>query len=260
MILIKPDMNRRIAIPGVPGPVLRPVDIDQARTGFSSLRTLRIYSFDKGSVIEGHAEEDEVLIVMMGGSIALLMMTPDSGDPPHSLTLTAASDSPGGPCAAYLPPHACYRLTAESNAEVAYVRATPSGGPPPHVFRSHSVPDHRGVTILLEEKNYARQLRLRLVQVKTGQEDMSVMPMQEREHTYEALIHVRTTPSEGVANLARQHAPLTPLASWDTIAVAPGDSPAISFKAKSSALVLIVFATEPPHRSDDDLVAHSSEA
>ena len=66
-------------------PVQRPVDIDRSQTGFANLRSLRIYRFDKDSVIDGHAEEDEVLIVMMAGSVELTMMDHNAGDSPAAL-------------------------------------------------------------------------------------------------------------------------------------------------------------------------------
>jgi hypothetical protein len=240
---IKADYQRHIEIAGVAEPVQRPVDIDRSQTGFAVLRSLRIYRFDKGSVIDGHAEEDEVLIVMLAGSIELSMMDHTSGDSPRPFTLSAASDSHGEPCAAYLPPAAGYRLVAQSNAEVAYARATPAGGRSSHVFQSHSLSDPGGVTLLLEENNYPQLLRLRLLQIEAGQHDLSILPIQKSENTCEALVHVRTIPSEGVATIKREHETLVPLASWDTVAVMPGDSPTLNFQAGSSALVLVVLAT-----------------
>jgi hypothetical protein len=242
MKLIKADHQRRIEIAGVPEPVERPVDIDRSQTGFANLRSLRIYRFDNGSVIDGHAEEDEVLIVMMAGSVELSMMDQNSGDSPRPLTLSAASDTQGDPCVAYLPPHGGYRLIPRSNAEVAYARATPAGGPPPHVFGSHPVSDHSGVTLLVEENNYLQRLRLRLLQVTAAQKDISVLPIQRSEDRCEALVHVRTAPAEGVASITREGATVTSLASWDTVTVLPGECPALSFKAGSSALVLVVLA------------------
>jgi hypothetical protein len=242
MKLIKADHQRRIEIAGVPEPVQRPVDIDRSQTGFASLRSLRIYRFDKDSVIDGHAEEDEVLIVIMAGSVELSMMDQDSGDSPGPLILSAASDSQDDPCVAYLPPRGGYRLIPRNTAEVAYARATPAGGPPPHVFRSHPVRDDSGVTVLVEENNYPQRLRLRLLQVTDAQKDISVLPIQRSEDRCEGLVHIRTAPAEGVATITREGATVTPLASWDTVAVLPGECPTLSFKAGSSALVLVVLA------------------
>jgi KduI/IolB family len=242
MKLIRADHQRRIEIAGVPEPVQRPVDIDRSQTGFANLRSLRIYRFDKDSVVNGHAEEDEVLIVMMAGSVELSMMEQKSGDSPRPLTLSAASDSQDDPCVAYLPPHGGYRLVARSDAEVAYARATPARGPKPQVFRSQPLRDHSGVTLLVEENEYPQRLRLRLLQVTATQKDISVLPIQRWEDRCEALVHVRTAPAEGVATIRQQGATVIPLASWDTVTALPGEFPALSFKAGSSALVLAVLA------------------
>ena len=243
MKLIKADHQRRIEIAGVAEPVQRPVDMDRSQTGFAVLRSLRIYRFDKGSVIDGHAEEDEVLIVVMAGSVELSMMDHNSANNPRPFTLSAAGESRSDPCAAYLPPTAGYRLVAQSDAEVAYARATPAGGRPSHVFQSNPGSYQSGVTLLLEENNYPQLLRLRLLQIKAAQHDISVLPIQKAEDKCEAFVHVRTIPSEGVATITREPAAQTPLASWDTVAVMPGDSPTLTFKAGTSALVLVVLTT-----------------
>ncbi len=87
MKLIKADPNRRVEIAGLPVAPRRPVDIDKSHTGFARLRSLRIYRFDVDSVIDGEAEEDEVLIVVMAGSIELTMSgghSADSSAPSHA--------------------------------------------------------------------------------------------------------------------------------------------------------------------------------
>ncbi len=240
---IQADPQRRIEIAGVAEPVQRPVDIDRTQTGFNVLRSLRIYRFDQGSVIDGHAEEDEVLIVVMAGSVELSMMDHDSADRPRPFTLSAAGKAHSDPCAAYLPPAAGYRLVAKSNAEVAYARATPASGRPCHVFHSNSVPHANGVTLLLEENNYPQLLRLRLLQIETAPHDTTVLPIHQSEERCEAFVHLRTIPSEGAAATITCE-PAT-LASWDTVAVMPGDSPTLTFKAGSSALLLVVLAAGP---------------
>jgi 5-deoxy-D-glucuronate isomerase len=141
MILIKPDKNRRIEIPGVPAPVERPVDIDQALTGFTSLRTLRIYRFEAASVVEGHAEEDEVFIVLLSGSAELTMSDElasgsASPDPSYPVTLSAPGIASGVACAAYLPPGGAYKLVAITNAEVFLIGQTHQPGRHPNAGRS----------------------------------------------------------------------------------------------------------------------------
>ncbi len=242
MKLIKADHHRRVEIPGLPAPALRPVDIDRSQTGFAKLRSLRIYSFDANSEINGHAEEDEVLIVVLAGSVELTMSDHNAVESPRPVTLSAADELRNNPCAAYLPPHAAYRLIPRSDAEVAYARATPTAGPPPHVFTSQPRSDHAGVALLLEESTYAQQLRLRLLQITAGQHEIAVTLIEESEETCEALIHIRTVPAELVATITTAEAEPAQLNSWDTLCIEPGERPILLATPGSSSLVLVVLA------------------
>lgn len=115
MQVIGPDFARRIDLPGA-GPCPRPVDIDQAVTGFKELVSLRIYSFVRGLAIDGEAEGDELLIIPMRGEI--------------ELTVTAVGRTLGRfvlgddweTRAIYMPPGSSYRLGARRDADVAYAR------------------------------------------------------------------------------------------------------------------------------------------
>ncbi len=242
MKLIKADYNRRIAIPGVPELVQRPVDIDPTRTGFANLRSLRIYRFDAESTIEGHAEEDEVLVVVLAGSIEFTVSGDNSGEEPRPLTLSAASEAHSDPCVAYLPPGSAYRLLAKTDAQVAYARATPASGPPSKAFTPRGRTDAEGITVLLEEKAYAQRLRLRLVQINASGDDVEFTPIEESEAMLEALVHVRTTPTEAAATISNAESGPILLQSWDTAAVAPGDLPTLHIAKRSSALILMVLA------------------
>ena len=242
MKLLKADDQRRVQVPGVPGRVRRPVDIDRAQTAFAHLRSLRIYCFDADSVINGHAEEDEVLIVVVTGSVELTMSENDMQVSSSPLFLSAASDSQSKPCAAYLPPHAAYRLIPRGNAEVAYARATPPGGRPATVFNSQASPGQFGVTVLLKENAYPQQLRVRLLQIKALQQEISFAPIPDPDATCEALVHIRIVPAERGATLTDADGRTSPFESWDTLAVAPGDCPTVRFAMGSSALVLVVLA------------------
>ena len=242
MNLIKADHDRRLEIPGVPGLVRRPVDIDQSQTGFTSLRTLRIYQFDAGSVINGHAEEDEVLIVVIAGSIELAMTSDNWSDSHCPFTLAPASNSDNTACAAYLPRHAAYRLIARSEADVAYARATPFGSSPPKLFTPQFQTIAAGVTVLLEETTYAERLRLRVVRIDARQDEFALSPINESEAKCDALVHVRTTPAERSATIMTTDATPTLLDSWDTVAVTPGNSPILHIAKGSSALAFIVMA------------------
>lgn len=246
MKLIKADFDRRLPLAGVPEPVERPVAIDRTQTGFGNLRSLRIYRFLAQSVIDGHAEEDEVLIVVMRGTVDLTMSDGGSLKGKHPVMLSAFGEE-SHPCAAYLPPNGAYKLIPRTDAEIAYARATPSGrGSPPRVFKS-KFSESGGV--LLEEMNYAERLRIRVLQVNGATENRTFSARKDSEANSETLIHMRTTPAAGVAMIRNAGIPplesssLEPIAleSWDTVAVAPGERPMLEFVRGASAIVLAVF-------------------
>ena len=240
--LLKADHLRRVEIPGVPVPVRRPVDIDKTQSAFANLRSLRIYCFDEGSVINGHAEEDEVLIVVLAGSVDLTISESEIQDSSRPFLLSAASDSHSDTCAAYLPPHAAYRLTPRGNAEVGYARATPPSGRSPTVFKSQPSREQSGITVLLQENGYPQRLRMRLAQITASQQEIACTPIEHQEESCEALIHFRTIPAERGVTLRDADGRTTALESWDTVAVAPGDRPTVRVALGSSALILVVLA------------------
>ena len=242
MLLIKPDPDRRIQIPGVPAPVRRPVDIDRSMTGFTSLRTLRIYRFDQASVIEGHAEEDEVFIVVLAGSIELTLITDPSADP-SPVVMSAPASGADVACAAYLPPLAAYKLVSKTDAEVAYARATPVGSRPPKVFHSSRRTEVAGAGVLLEETTYAERLRVRLFFFNPQAVDVNLSPIHEAEAACETLIHVRTPlPAARVASISKGPGVPIWLNSGDTVAVSPGERPTWNAAAGTAGLALIVMA------------------
>lgn len=148
MLVIAPDPARRIDLPGV-GPTPRPVDIDQAVTGFSDLVSLRIYDFAAGPPIEGEAEADEVLVTLLSGAATFAALAPDDAEA-ASFELSETGDR-----VAYLPPHHRYRLTPRGVARVAYARARPTGAAAPAAFAAP------GGRLALDAP--AERLRLRLV-------------------------------------------------------------------------------------------------
>ena len=243
MEIIKADHHRLLQLAGVPEPVHRPVDIDQAQTGFASLRSLRIYSFNAGVVIDGHAEDDEVLIVVLAGSIELMMSERDLEEGSPRFTLSAVGNSSGLPCVAYLPPNGAYRLVPKSNAEVAYARAMPSSGRELAVFSGKAVSDDRGDIVLFEEVAYAQRLRLRVVRLNVDDESLVVTPIEPSESSHEALVHVRTEPPQGAVSITAGSREHVPVESWDTASVMPGGRPTVHVAAGSSALLLIVLAS-----------------
>jgi hypothetical protein len=242
MKLIKADHNRRLEIPGVPGLARRPVDIDRSRMGFANLRSFRIYQFDAQSVINGHAEEDEVFVVVLAGSVELSVTEGNSGGGSRSFALSAAGSSHNDASVAYLPPQSGYQLTPKTDADVAYARATPVGGRPSTAFTPSAWTSAAGITVLLEEATYAHRLRLRLIQVDASQGDVTFTPIQESESSCEALVHLRTVPAERVATIMTLGAGPTQLNSWDTAVLTPGDHPTLCIAMRSSALVLVVLA------------------
>jgi hypothetical protein len=242
MRVIRADHDHRIAIAGVPGLVQRPVNIDRSQTDFANLRSLRVYQFDRGITIDGHAEEDEVFVVVMNGSVEFTVSGDNSGQDSRSFALSGASDANSEPCAAYLPPESAYRLIPRTDAEVAYARATPSRGNPGKVFAPHRRMSTAGTSVLLREKTYAQRLRLRLVQIKAIQQEIDFKPILESEDICEALVHIRTVPAEGIVTITTVEGDRIPLNSWDTVAVAPGDLPMLRFAEGSSGLALVVLA------------------
>ncbi len=236
MKLIKPDYDRRIEIEGVPAPVRRPVDIDQGKTGFVNLRTLRIYQFDPGSAIEGHAEEDEVVMVLLAGSAELTLKSEGSDD---ISTLLSAEGDRNSACAAYLPPHAAYRLLPLAPADVAYARATPVRSSPAKVFVSQAVSKEDGCTLLLDQVDYAEKLGLRLFRIDAAPENM-ILGAQK---PLEALVHVRNVRPTDSATIKGDDGTVTTLETWDTVAIAAGERPMLRLAAGSSALVLIILAS-----------------
>ena len=257
--LFKADHARHIELAGV-GPALRPVDIDQSQTGFAALRTLRIYHFEPPAVIHGHAEEDEVFIVVLQGEIELQMRSEhwsrsEGGSRSHDgsrsddrFTLRAADAASPVTCAAYLPPHAEYALTPRTGADVAYARALPAGARSPAVFSS-SPRQGTGPCPLLNLPPYAERLRLQLWHVETREEDADLIPADRAAAdtpaplatAAEMLIHVRSAPARAVTAEAPGLAGIT-LDSWDTLAVYPGEQPRLRVAARSAAWGLIVGA------------------
>lgn len=236
--IFKADPARRVTLEGV-GPVPRPVDIDEAQTGFEALKTLRIYRFAAPGVIHGHAEEDEVFIVILAGQVGLRMRSERWARGEEQFALGAPGGLDAATCAAYLPPHAEYELTPRRDADVAYVRARPLSGRPPALFSSASRRDHAGRAVLLDESSHAERLRLRLLQLDTGAGAADLIG--ESPLTGESLIHLRTEPS-CAASAEAPGVSSTPLESGDTLAVSPNERPRIRIAAHASALALVVSA------------------
>lgn len=240
---IKADHHRVLTLAGVPDPVHRPVDIDQSQTAFASLRSLRIYRFNAGSVIDGHAEEDEVLIVVLAGSVQLTMSERDLEEGSSRFTLSEVGDPQGHPCVAYLPPNGAYQLIPRSDAEVAYARATPSTGRSPAVFFAKVRSDDAGDDVLFEETTYPQRLRLQVVQLNATQDSFAITPVERSESGCEAFVHVKTASAHGAVTIWETGKEPVALESWDTVSVMPGERPTLRVASAASALLLIVLAS-----------------
>ena len=240
MLIVRSDATRLIDIPGVPAPVRRPVDIDQANTGFSSLRTLRIYRFDAGAVIEGHAEEDEVYIVVLAGSIELTINTEEEEAPPETALLSAPSALREAACAAYLSPGSSYKLIATSETDVAYARATPRNVRSPKIFTTPEQGSGAGIHLLLEDTTCAERMSFGLLRIDATASPLSFSPAA-REG--ERLIHV-TGDVPGLSTVVSKADGPNPerIYSGDTLVITPGDQPVINFAERSKCLVLTLTA------------------
>ena len=238
--LFKADHGRRIELEGA-GAAARPVDIDQALTGFAVLRTLRIYHFEPPAVIKGHAEEDEVFIVVLEGEIELQMRSAHWSSSKSRFTLEAADNSESVACAAYLPPHAEYSLTPRSGADVAYARALPTQSRAPAVFLTSPHRSNTSPRLLLDPSVYAERLRLQLWYAEANENAVDMAPAARSPEISETLIHVRSAPTRAVTVEARGLSGMT-LDSWDTIGLSAGERPMLRVAARSSAMSLIVSA------------------
>jgi hypothetical protein len=212
MKVIEPDFDRTIDLPGV-GPTPRPVDVDQSATGFSDLLSLRIYDFAADSVIEGEAEEDEVLVVLLGGAATVAV----SGLHEAEFTLQADGD-----WAIYLPPRHRYRLSPIAQATIAYARARPSAALAPRAFAPMGG--------LLSVEEHAERLRLRLL-VLEGETDASAG----LDSGLERLAHL-TGPVRVTGGLAHELPPA------HTLALHPGETAHVEGEGE----LLAVAALRPP--------------
>ena len=238
MKLVRADHHRRIEIHDVEGLVNRPVDIDQSITGFRDLRSLRIYRFDAGSVIEGDAEQDEVFVVALAGSLELRVRGPHPG---HFELSGAGSGGQRG-CVVYLPPHHAYSLRSRTATEVAYARATPERPRATRAFMPELTAGSAGLTVVIDEHAYADRLRLRLLRLDTrkGQPDLALCD--EWPRASEFILHVRTEPDEGVATAVSPAGASLALRSWDSCAITRDERPVLRISEGATAVALIVAA------------------
>lgn len=201
------DFSRRIELDGV-GPAPRPVDIDQAKTGFSRLVSLRIYSFVQGPPIIGEAEGDEVAIVVLNGRCEIAV----TGAASVNFVLNAAQ----GTRAIYLPPNHHYRLSPLGKVDVAYARARSSVELAPRSFAGTPLTDAGAFDSL--------RFSLRLLA------DGDVVALGDAQS--ERLVFVQSEKPVVIGD--------TQLPSWDCVTLAPGEEATAS--ALADALLYVVEA------------------
>lgn len=202
------DFSRRIDLEGV-GPAPRPVDIDQSKTGFSRLVSLRIYSFVPGPPILGEAEGDEVAIVVLNGRCEIAV----TGARAETFVLDASE----GARAIYLPPNHHYKLSPLSNVDVAYSRARSTIECAPRSF---------GGTALADEGAF-ESLGFTLSTLPAGKRTNLGGASAER------LVFVQSAKPVVIGEKAQ-------LASWDCLALKPGE--AATATALADALLYVVAA------------------
>jgi hypothetical protein len=213
MQVIEPDFDRLVDLPGV-GPTPRPVDIGQGATGFSDLVSLRIYEFADGTTIDGEAEEDEVLVVLLAGAVSIAVTGPEEA----AFRLDADGD-----WAIYLPPRHHYRLEPLTPATVAYARARPSGASAPRAYRP------AGGLLAIEEP--AERLRLRLLPL-AGETDASAG----LGDGMERLVHLTGPTMVRSGDISRELPPA------HTLVLSPGENVRVTGEGE----VLAVAALRPP--------------
>lgn len=189
------DFSRRIDLEGV-GPTPRPVDIDQSKTGFSKLVSLRIYSFAPGQPILGEAEGDEVAIVVLNGRCELAA----TGTRNETFVL----DDAHGARAIYLPPNHHYRLSPISKiVDVAYARARSTTESAPRSFAGAPL------------TGAFETLRFSLNTLAAGES------MAAGDTRSERLVFVQAAKPAMIGDGAQ-------LSSWDCLALGPGENATIT--------------------------------
>lgn len=242
MKLMKADHDRRLEIQGVSGLVRRPVDIDASKTGFTDLRSLRIYRFDAGGVVKGHAEDDEVFLVVMTGSVELQISWGPANEFSKMCKLTAPCAAQNDPFVAYLPPHSGYELTVLTEADIAYARANTEEIRSPRVFHAGNVESEEEMSELFQDDTHSVRMRLRYMQVNAKRKALKFELAGGDGVAAETLIQVRTEPADCAANLIVPGNQPMSVSSWDTVALSKGESADLEVAEGSAVTILMVSA------------------
>lgn len=214
MLIVKPDFQRRIDLPGA-GPCPRPVDIDRTTAALTRLVSLRVYSFARGTAIDGEAEGDEVFIVLMRGAADFAVTAAGS-----TQAITLREDAAR---AFYMPPHSAYRLDAIADCDIAYARCMPMGDEAPPV-RSFVPVDGR-----LDIGDHARGMTLSWAEMSPGSNDA---PVTVDGGSPERFVHVRSR--GGVARLSGQD-----IGDWESAVLRDGEVAMIEVKGEKIDVLTI---------------------
>ena len=243
MKVIHADHERRYDIPSVPGPARRPVDIDTSITGFKRLRSLRLYRFSPGAPIDGHAEEDEVFVIVTAGTAEMKIGWDDAApDSIGTFTLSTFTEAGSDPSVAYLPPQSVYKLTPLTEVDVAYARATPTEHREPKVFHVEAGSGAAGIATLFHQQTHAQHLRLTLSQVSTAQHSTSIDLSESANAASETLVHVQSASSGNIGTLSSDAGESAMLESWDTVALSGGEEATLHICSGETFSMLMVSA------------------
>lgn len=242
MKLLKPDHDTLHTVPGVTGTVRKPVNLGQSETGFSRLRSLRLYRFAAGSVIDGHAEEDEVFVIVSAGSVKMeIGFSDDAVNEFGTFTLSAPYEQSSAPFVAYLPPHSVYRMTPHTDANVSYARATTAEVRQPAVLSAEPVRSGATISVLLDERVHAQRLRLKVLHID-AQSEAVLLPLGDENRTGEEnLVHVQGQPADRVASITNG-TESSILESWDTAALAADERATLDVPRGANIAVIVVSA------------------
>jgi hypothetical protein len=109
------DPTRRLTFPGI-GEVERPLEVTREQTGWAA-PTARAYQYRAGQAIDGDAEGDEMVMVLIDGELTLS----GTGLEPRVCSRHDPLTDPA--TVLYLPPGASYRAEVRHDARVLYCRA-----------------------------------------------------------------------------------------------------------------------------------------
>lgn len=243
MKVIVADHDRRYDLPGLPGSARRPVDVDASNTSFTSLRSFRVYRFQAGSVVDGHAEQDEVFVVVTAGSVEIKIGAEGCAEDAWTAhTLVAPTGNSTLPFVAYLPPQSMYVMTPQTTADVAYARATPIQRREAAVFSANATAESAGVTTLLRQHTHAERLRLTVTKLRADNDGMAIDLSDPADTTVDVLVHLQGSLSERVGTVRNQHGASLDVHSWQTLAFEPAERATLQTAPGVECLMLTVHA------------------